>query len=149
MTLADLDQVLAIAQSLPQAPHWPRSSYISAINPLALLASPQRIALVALDPSSHLVAAFAVASLLSHQAELELIAVASDAQRRGLARFLFHALAQQLRSRKVTEVILEVRVSNLPALTLYRCLGFTETARRPRYYADPIEDAALLSLHIS
>jgi len=146
MTPGDLDQVLAIEQSLPQAPHWPPSAYLAAFNPLA---SPPRLALVAEDPATHLVAAFAVASLLPSQAELELIAVAPGAQRRGLARFLFAALRQQLRCRQVTEVILEVRASNLPALALYSQLGFTETARRTRYYTDPVEDAALLSLHLA
>jgi ribosomal-protein-alanine N-acetyltransferase len=145
MISADLDQVLAIEQSLPQAPHWPRLSYIAALDPLA---SPTRLVLVAEDPGSHLVTAFAVASLLPPQAELELIAVAPEAQRRGLARFLFAELAKELRSRQITEVILEVRVSNHPALGLYRLLGFTETACRPRYYADPVEDAALLSLRL-
>jgi ribosomal-protein-alanine N-acetyltransferase len=49
----------------------------------------------------------------------------------------------------MTEVILEARASNQPALRLYRALGFVETGRRPRYYADPIEDAVLLRLQLA
>jgi ribosomal-protein-alanine N-acetyltransferase len=145
MTPADLDRVIEIERSLKQAPHWPLTAWISALDPLG---SPQRIALVATDPGTGKVAAFAVASLLPPQAELETIAVAPEAQRRGLARFFFAALANELKTRQVTEVCLEVRASNWPALALYRHLGFVETARRPRYYTDPVEDAVLLSLRL-
>jgi ribosomal-protein-alanine N-acetyltransferase len=92
---------------------------------------------------------FAVASLLAPQSELESIAVAKDSQRRGLARQLFAGLVRNLASQEISEVILEVRASNHPALQLYRALGFAETARRARYYADPVEDAILLSLRIA
>jgi len=34
-------------------------------------------------------------------------------------------------------------------VALYGTLEFTETGRRPRYYADPIEDAVLMSLTLS
>jgi ribosomal-protein-alanine N-acetyltransferase len=145
MTSADLDRVIEIERSLKQAPHWSRLAWVSVLDPLS---SPQRVARVATDSGTGKVAAFAVASLLPPQAELELIAVAPEFQRRGLARLLFAALATELMTRQVTEVILEVRNSNHPALALYRQLGFVETARRPRYYADPVEDAALLSLRL-
>ena len=145
MIPADLDRVIVIERSLNQAPHWSRLAWVSALDPLS---SPQRIARVAAVPSTGKVAAFAVASVLAPRAELELIAVASQAQRRGLARFLFATLANELKILQVTEVCLEVRASNRPALALYRRLGFAETARRPRYYADPVEDAVLLSLRL-
>jgi [ribosomal protein S18]-alanine N-acetyltransferase len=145
MTPADLDRVIEIERNLKQAPHWPHSAWISVLDPLS---SPPRIALVAEDSSTGKVSAFAVASLLPSQAELEMIAVASEAQRQGVARLLFAALAKELKTRQVTEVCLEVRTSNRPALALYRSLGFAETARRPRYYADPVEDAVLLSLRL-
>jgi tRNA threonylcarbamoyladenosine biosynthesis protein TsaB len=93
-----------------------------------------------------IVVGFLVASLLPPQAELETIAVAAAAQRRGLGRQLFAALASELGTALVTEVLLEVRASNHPALGLYRRLGFVETGRRPRYYHDPVEDAVLMRL---
>jgi ribosomal-protein-alanine N-acetyltransferase len=145
MTQADLDRVIEIERSLQQAPHWPQSAWISALDQHS---NPQRIALVAEDPTSHTVGGFAVASLLPPHAELEMIGVAPEFQRRGLAGLLFAALATKLKTRQVTEVSLEVRAANGRALALYRRLGFAETARRPRYYADPVEDAVLLSLRL-
>jgi ribosomal protein S18 acetylase RimI-like enzyme len=89
---------------------------------------------------------FAVASLLPPQAELETIAVAAEAQRCGVARQLFAKLAEELRKAQAMELLLEVRASNYPVIAFYRALGFAQTGSRPRYYADPIEDAVLMRL---
>jgi ribosomal-protein-alanine N-acetyltransferase len=143
MAHADLDPVIEIEQSLPDAPHWPRSAYITALDPQT---APPRIALVAEETNSGVIVGFAAASLIPPQAELETIAVASNLQRRGLARRLFTLLAEELRGAGASEIILEVRASNQSALGLYRSLGFLESGRRSRYYVDPVEDALLMSL---
>ena len=72
--------------------------------------------------------------------------MAAESQRRGLGRRLFHALAAELRAAGVTELVLEVRASNRPALGFYRSLGFARTGLRRGYYADPVEDAVLMRL---
>ncbi len=147
MRAADLDQVILIAANLPGAPHWPQSAYTNALNPDS---TPRRIALViviaAAGSTPAAVLGFAVGSLLTPQAELETIAVAASSQRCCLGRRLFHALAGELREGGAHEILLEVRASNRAALAFYRSLGFVETALRPRYYADPVEDAVLMSL---
>jgi ribosomal-protein-alanine N-acetyltransferase len=79
---------------------------------------------------------------------LEIIAVDPRFQRRSLARKLFEELVYQLGLAGIAEVVLEVRASNQSALGLYRVLGFVETGRRPRYYADPQEDAVLMRLQL-
>jgi ribosomal-protein-alanine N-acetyltransferase len=63
-----------------------------------------------------------------------------------VGRRLFAALAVELSAAAATSVHLEVRSSNAPALAFYAALGFEEVGRRPRYYADPVEDALLLRL---
>jgi len=150
MQEADLARVLEIAKALPHAPHWPPDVYQRALDPTAL---PRRIALVAEEPhldealhGGQMVAGFAVASVIPPQAEIETIAVVSDGQRRGVGRLLLSAILQELRRAGVTEVLLEARVSNLPALGLYTAFGFDRTGVRPRYYADPEEDAVLMAL---
>jgi len=151
MTEADLDRVLAIAQDLPQAPHWTRPAWLNAINSqFEPESAPHRIALVihASDagPQSGSILGFAVASLLPPQAELETIAVAQESQRLGLGELLFRALTIELKAAGVSELLLEVRASNRPALAFYAALGFVKTGIRSSYYADPIEDAILMSL---
>ena len=147
MTVADLAQVISIAASLPDAPHWPQSAYVNALNPDC---TPRRIALVivlaAADPPPGAVHGFAVASLLPPQAELEIIAVAAKSQRHGLGQSLFHGVARELRAAGAGDLLLEVRASNRAAEEFYHSLGFVEIGRRLRYYADPIEDAVLLGL---
>jgi ribosomal-protein-alanine N-acetyltransferase len=141
MVAGDLARVIEIAASLPDAPHWSQAAYVDALNPDS---TPSRFALVATEVGSDLVLGFAVARLVPPQAELETIAVAAKRQRQGLASRLFSALAGDLRAADVRELLLEVRASNQPALTFYQSVGFRETGRRPRYYADPIEDAVLM-----
>ena len=65
-----------------------------------------------------------------------------------MGRRLFSALAGELRLAGVRDVVLEVRASNGAALGFYGSLGFGETGRRTRYYADPIEDAVLMGLRL-
>lgn len=72
------------------------------------------------------------------------IAVAPDFRRKGLAEALVNALIDCLRQRKSRCLILEVRVSNTPAITLYEKLGFVEIGRRKNYYRNPKEDALIL-----
>lgn len=146
MTASDLDRVLSLSESLPEAPHWPRSAWLHAIHPES---TPCRIALVAVGLQPGPILGFAVASLLPPQAELETIAVASESQRMGIGKSLFQALNVRLKAAGVGELQVEVRASNQPALAFYRALGFVKTGFRPGYYADPIEDAVLMCLPLA
>lgn len=150
MTAADLDRVLAIARNLPEAPHWPQSAWLNALNSqFDTESAPRRIALVAAGPQPGSIHGFAVASLLPPQAELETIAVAPESQRLGFGERLFQTLAAELKAAGVGHVLLEVRASNRPAQSFYRAIGFVKTGLRPGYYADPIEDAVLMGLSLA
>lgn len=144
MTTADIPAVVALARTLPTAPHWPPGTYVSAINPASL---PQRIALIA-EGDGGALAGFTIASVTGLEAELETIAVAGRFQRQGVARGLFERLAVLLGERDIQTVFLEVRASNESALDLYRALGFAESGRRKAYYADPMEDALVLRVQL-
>lgn len=137
MAPTDLDAVIDLAAHLASVPHWSAQSWEEAIRP-------PHIALVASEADG--VCAFAVATVAADVAELETLAIAPASRRRGLARQLLRTLAVELRRAFVTELWLEVRLSNLPAIALYRTFGFEETGRRARYYSQPIEDAALMRL---
>ncbi len=150
MQTGDIPRVIEIAGGLSDAPHWPVSAYVSALD---LNAEPRRVALVAetmvLDErESRTVVGFAVASLVALEAEVESIAVAADARRLGIGSQLLCDLLVSLSELLVTRVNLEVRASNDPAIGLYKRRGFSETGRRIGYYADPVEDAVLLGLDL-
>jgi ribosomal-protein-alanine N-acetyltransferase len=142
MTTGDLDRLVEIGAGLELAPHWPREVYEAALDP----DSPRRIALVAESPGA--LVGFAVARLTPPEAELETIAVTAEFQRRGVAGRLFRALAEELWLALVSQILLEVRASNQPALEFYRSRDFVTTGNRPRYYADPVEDAVLMRLDL-
>ena len=145
MSARDVQRVLEIAEGLREAPRWAASAYLAAIDPGH---SPRRIALVAANLASGAPVGFLVASVGPPEAELETIAVAPQGQRRGVGRLLLGALEEELKTERVTELLLEVRASNLGALGFYAALGFRETGRRVRYYADPEEDAVLMGLKL-
>ncbi len=144
MRQADLDAVMALADSLPEAPAWPREAYEAAVTAGG---SPPRIAIVSEDEAGSGragISGFAIASLVAGVAELESIAVAARAQRQGIATALVSALIAQLKAHGAAELLLEVRASNHPAAGLYARSGFEFAGRRTGYYRDPVEDALLL-----
>jgi len=72
------------------------------------------------------------------------IAVSKAYRRRGIAQQLVEALVRALKEKGAYRLTLEVRLSNEPALALYRKLGFVQVGRRPNYYSNPREDALIL-----
>ena len=147
MAKTDIDRVMAIAVSLPAAPQWARPAYEAAIFSPGEPKSMARVA-VLLDGPEKLIG-FAIVRLLAPEAELESIAIESNAQGCGFGRSLLSAILQELRMAEIEQVDLEVRASNQAALRLYRRCGFYEVGRRRGYYADPVEDALLLRLKLA
>lgn len=89
---------------------------------------------------------FALFSQVLDEATLLNIATHTAYRRRGLAQSLLRHALDELRRRGVTEVFLEVRVSNTGAIALYRKLGFADVGRRQNYYPahDGREDALVM-----
>lgn len=72
------------------------------------------------------------------------VAVEEGHRRRGIGNALMAEAMKALRSRGCSEVYLEVRVGNDPAISLYRRLGFRVSRRIPGYYRDG-EDAYVMA----
>ena len=77
-------------------------------------------------------------------ADMMNIAVHPEHRRKGIAEALVAALTEALRSGGIQSLMLEVRASNAPAISLYEKLGFAMAGRRPNYYRNPREDALIL-----
>lgn len=115
---------------------WSVSSIGSEVNnPLALW-------LVAVDGET--VAGYVGSQSVLGWADMMNLAVAPSYRRLGIGEKLVNELICQLKDNKVTCLTLEVRVSNAPAIALYKKLGFSEVGRRPGYYHNPREDALIL-----
>lgn len=77
-------------------------------------------------------------------ADMMNLAVHPDYRRQHIAEELVETLIRQLKKNQVTCLTLEVRVSNIPAISLYEKMGFIAVGRRPGYYHKPREDALIL-----
>ena len=69
------------------------------------------------------------------------IAVNGEYRRRGVAS----ALIERMLEEPLSFLSLEVRVSNAPAIALYRKFGFSQCGLRRGYYTNPTEDALILT----
>ena len=78
------------------------------------------------------------------QTDMMNIAVHPEYRRQGIAEKLIAALVDELKAKGSLGLMLEVRASNLPAVSLYEKLGFAQVGRRPNYYRNPKEDALIL-----
>lgn len=150
---ADLEEILGVAGESPEAPQWASSSYL----PFLIPESPEgqgpllRQAFVA-AAGGH-VLGFAAASLLldgeENRAELESIAVMQSARRRGIGLALVQSVLSWAARHGGRRLTLEVRASSLAAIGLYEAAGLKAEGLRRRYYADPEDDALLMSTAIT
>ena len=78
------------------------------------------------------------------EADLNSIAVSKDFRRKGIGDAIMFAMTETLSANGVESINLEVRVSNMPAIKLYKKYGFKECGVRPGYYLDNGEDALIM-----
>jgi ribosomal-protein-alanine N-acetyltransferase len=90
------------------------------------------------------VVAFCLCWVIFDELHINTIAVAPSERRRGLATILLRQVLAETAAEGAKKATLEVRASNSGALALYARLGFQVTAKRPRYYTNPEEDALIL-----
>ncbi len=139
-----LDEVWAIEQTCFSAP-WTRKMLEAELsgNPFAnfLLAKCP-------DPlsGSLVLAGYFCFWILFEEVRLMNLAVLPPFRRQGVATRLVCSALRTGLERGANRAMLEVRVSNQGALTLYDRLGFRRMATRTRYYANPEEDAALMEM---
>ena len=89
---------------------------------------------------------YAGAWLVYDEGQITNIAVLPSARGKGYGSKLTKQLIDECFSRGMHEIFLEVRISNLAALAMYRNLGFSVKGIRKEYYSEPTEDAYIMSL---
>ncbi|MEG5098757.1 ribosomal protein S18-alanine N-acetyltransferase [Microcoleus sp. AT13-A6] len=78
------------------------------------------------------------------EAHIIMLAIHPQFQGQGLGQALLLALLKSACDRQLERATLEVRDSNLAAVSLYKKFGFKEAGRRKRYYEDTGEDALVM-----
>ena len=119
--------------------------------------SPEALLYMCKSPNTHAVAviidgrlaAYGGCEFVLDEASIVNIATHPDFRRRGCASAIIDALEEFLSSKNVQNIFLEVRVSNMPARTLYEGKGFRTVGTRKNYYRFPTEDAAVMLKTIS
>lgn len=139
---ADLPRMRALAGHAATAANWNEAQYAQLIVP-----ENPRLALI-LEVDGEL-QGFLVAQPIGDEWELENLAIAADARRRGLGTRLLGELLDRARAAGANAIFLEVRESNHAARALYEKWAFVESGRRKNYYRDPTEDALVFSFSFS
>jgi ribosomal-protein-alanine acetyltransferase len=137
----DLDAIMAIESATFGTDAW------STAVMLGELTSPHAYYLVAFPVGSpQRIEGYAglLAPRDAQQGDIQTIAVADTARRRGLGRTLVLSLIAEARDRGAREIFLEVRADNPGAKLLYDSLGFEQIAVRPKYYRPDGVDAIIM-----
>ena len=82
------------------------------------------------------------------EGEITNVAVTPSYRQRGCGNLLIQAIKEEAKARAAECVILEVRVSNVPAISLYKKHGFEEIGIRKNFYEHPSEDAIIMKVGI-
>ena len=77
---------------------------------------------------------FVLARLAAGEGEILSVAVARTHRRLGLGWQLMDAVLRELHGQRAEALFLEVDETNVPAIALYKRLGFRQVGKRPNYY---------------
>jgi ribosomal-protein-alanine N-acetyltransferase len=132
----DTAAVRKILQEAPEAANWPEESFVESLS--------WRGAVALIAESDGKVTGFIIGRQVADEAEILNLAVTPAKRRRGEAEALLNAAMEEFRSRGVSRVFLEVRESNVTAITFYTKQGFAKTGRRDGYYRGPDEAAVVM-----
>ena len=136
MTMADLDAVCVIEEQCFTVP-WSRESMEKELN-----GNDQAHYLVAEIDGQ--VVGYAGFWQVLDEGHIMNIAVAPEMRGRGLGEELMRAMLQQGTQLGIVYWTLEVRVSNDPAIALYKRYGFETAGVRKGFYTAPREDAYVM-----
>jgi [ribosomal protein S18]-alanine N-acetyltransferase len=135
---ADLDGVLAIEDASFNNPTT-RAWYE------AELARPDVCKVFVIRTPQRSVAGFAAFWKVLDEMHINNLAIHPDSRERGLGRRLLAGVLAAAYGMGVRRATLEVRRSNRAAQRLYAAAGFRVVGVREGYYAQPVEDALVLS----
>ncbi len=149
MTEHDLLAVVEIEETCGLS-RWGWDAYHNEIaqgrNALMLVARPASYA--EREMADEPVLGFIAARFTLDEVHINNVAVRPSFRRRGIGRALLESVLAEAARKGARTAILEVRAGNTSAQALYSRQGFTVVGRRQAYYAEPTEDALVMSARI-
>jgi ribosomal-protein-alanine N-acetyltransferase len=124
MDYRDVEEVMRIENSIYPYP-WSAGNFIDALD------SGYACMVAELDGA---MAGYAVLMPALDEAHLLTIGIAAEHQRKGLGKEVLGRMTALAQASGIRRIILEVRPSNIPALSLYRKCGFAQIGLRRGYY---------------
>lgn len=137
ITIAEIDEVLAIENAAFINP-WTRQMYE------ADLANREVSQIVVARTRGGRAVGFCSFWIVADELHINNLAVLPEERGAGVGGSLVEHVLGEAQRRGAGRATLEVRRSNEPARRLYARWGFAVSAVRPRYYAEPEEDALIL-----
>lgn len=138
MVLNDLDAIMQIEPHIYSHP-WTRGNFSDSLKS-------EHSAWV-LEHDAEIIG-YALMMMVLDEAHLLNLSITKAYQKQGLGRYLLEHMIQIAQKLKAANMFLEVRSSNISAITLYENIGFNEMAIRRGYYPaqNGREDAVLMGL---
>jgi ribosomal-protein-alanine N-acetyltransferase len=137
---SDLDALIAIENQSFLSP-WPRQHFLDEFDQPYSFTLLARLA----DTPAKEIAGYIIYWFVVDELHILNIAVSPGFRRQGIARSLINEVMRLAKIQEVKTAWLEVRPSNIKALSLYQSLGFKTAMTRRRYYSDTGEDALILT----
>jgi [ribosomal protein S18]-alanine N-acetyltransferase len=94
-------------------------------------------------------AGYIVARMGADELHINNVAVRDEYRRRGIGQELLSKIIEQGRRLQTKVAFLELRAGNDAALALYEKCGFKVSARRKKYYSEPVEDALVMTVELT
>ena len=113
---------------------------------LETMEDPKGVLYVAVQDDDGQVLGYAGLHNIVGEGYVDNIAVFPQFRAQGIGEALTRALVEYMRCASLEFLTLEVRASNLPAISLYEKLGFRQEGRRKNFYRHPTEDARIMTL---
>jgi ribosomal-protein-alanine N-acetyltransferase len=148
MTEHDLLEVVELEENSGLS-RWGWAAYYSELqgsnSNLMLVA---RVASSKRQQRSYSLAGYIVARMGADELHINNVAVRENYRRRGIGQTLLDRILEAGKRAGVVRAFLELRAGNDAALALYEQCGFRVTARRQRYYTEPVEDALVMIMQL-
>ena len=126
MSEGDIKQVAAIEKEIFSLP-WSEKSF--------------------LDSLKNENVAYCGAYISFEEADISNVAVKKNFRRKNVAENMLNKLFYECGEKGVSDITLEVRETNVPAISLYEKLGFEEAGIRKNFYEKPVENALIMWKH--
>jgi ribosomal-protein-alanine N-acetyltransferase len=139
MTEQDLDEIMIIEKESFSLP-WSRQAYESELQN-------QYASYLVCDWQGE-VAAYVGMWTVFEDAHITNVAVGRRFRRMGMGRILMLEEEKLALTKQASRILLEVRPTNVAALSMYNELGYLATSLRKQYYSDNNEDAIIMTKYL-